>query len=215
MEALRQYTNDGHRLPIQIYRLAENILESAISLLPRAVAEQSYAWRRLRVFVRMKVTPQHRRHAQCLKEPRAYAGPVHRLIPFRRLHHEAEWSKHLQRTERLIGLLPIEIVEVGKMKPRPQRRALVKLRQPRRILIRQRLDQSRIDKAKNGDARADTEGQDENCRHGKPGILAQLPQCKAKILQHALKPERHRLVALVSQAHIIPEATIRGMPGIV
>ncbi len=58
----------------------------------------------------------------------------------------------IERRKRAIEMLPIEIVTVREMVPVADWNALIECHQPRRIAIRQRLDQGRIDKGKDGGA---------------------------------------------------------------
>src|SRR5277367_1671650 len=154
-------------------------------------------------------------HTESLEKAGTYAAGLNRLRAGVRAQKIAARGKDIDRAEGFIQSLPVKKIRI---RERPERRfngAFVHRHQPAGTRIRKRLQQSRVDKAKDSDACADAESQNESRRHSKTGILAQLPQSEAEILQHPLKPERSRLMTLLSEAHVIPELTIRGMPRIV
>src|ERR1700722_548631 len=104
-----------------------------------------------------EVAPKQRRHTQRTKEPAAHPGAIRRLRAIRRFEHKSISTKYLHRTEGFAVVLPVDVVEIRKMKTRTQRIALEEHCQPRGILVWQRLDQSSIHKAKDGHAGADAQ----------------------------------------------------------
>src|SRR5277367_1743661 len=151
-------------------------------------------------------------HTESLEKAGTYAAGLNRLRAGVRAQKIAARGKDIDRAEGFIQSLPVKKIRI---RERPERRfntAFVHRHQPAGIRIRKRLQQSRVDRAKDSDAGADPESQNENRRHRKTGILAQLPQSKTEVLQNPLKPEADGLVALVSQPRVISELTIRSMP---
>ena len=73
------------------------------------------------------------------------------------------------------------------------------------ILVRQRLDQGRIHKGEYGHAGGNAKRDDEDCRGSEAGILAQLAQCKSKILRNCFPAECDEAVTLLADLRGVAE----------
>ena len=71
--------------------------------------------------------------------------------------------------------------------------------QPYGILIREGLDQGRIHKGEYGDTGSNAKRDDQDGRGSEAWILAQLAQCKSKILRDGFPPECDETMALLAQ----------------
>src|SRR5436190_24215410 len=82
--------------------------------------------------------------------------------------------------------LPVEVIGKGNGYFRLRRGRLVKDDQPVRLRIRQRSQQHRVDHAKDGGIRADTERERDDGDEGEGRRLQQRAQSKLKITDHCL-----------------------------
>jgi hypothetical protein len=82
--------------------------------------------------------------------------------------------------------LPVEVIGKGNGYFRLRRGRLVKDDEPVRLGIRQRPQQHRVDYAKDGGIRADTEPERDDRDEGEARRLQQCAQCKFKITDHSL-----------------------------
>ena len=116
-------------------------------------------------------------------------------------------SIDFERAERAIHALPVFVVCAGKIGTRPQGGALIHGHQSIGCVIRQRLQQGRIHKPEDGHAYAHAQREDEDGRERESGILAQLAQRIAQVLQDGLRAESNEFAALLAEAAGLPKHT--------
>ena len=151
------------RRSAQLNRLPDHILPSAKPLLPCRIGKDHVVRRARLILAVIEIPPQHRLHAQHPEESSAHPRAANRFRAGRSAQQVTRPRISLQRTEHRVHLLPVDIILVRQVRSRKHLRPLSHIDQPRRILIRKRLDQRGIDKREDSYARADSQ-----CQHQEP-----------------------------------------------
>ena len=193
MKLARQDADDGRRHAIEDHRLAEDVDASGVALLPRRVAQERRVRRGREVLADVEITSERRRHPERPKEPIADTRDANRLWPAGRREGEAVALINVQRLERCVARLPVEVVGIGQIALRKNLDALEHADETRGIRIRQRFEQRGIHECENRDAGAQAEREDHDGGRGEPRILPKLADREAKVLRQVLE-DRHALL---------------------
>ena len=168
---------------VERHRLAEDAGTAAVTRLPRGVTQEHRSRRRGQVLSRTKVAPENRRDSERPEEIVADAGAGDALGAVWRGQGQARLLVRGERVERLVETLPVAIVGVRQVRLREHLDRLVDADEPRRIAVRQRPEERGVDEGKDREAGTQPERECQHSRAGEPGVLPQLPQRKAAVLQ--------------------------------
>src|SRR5579864_3733904 len=177
MKISRKHADNGCRLVVNVERLADNIFTAKMPL-PPAIAEHRYAGRGGQVFTGAEVTAHNRLHSNGLEEI------VRRHSRRQQFRSACAAQQHLvlsvpgQSVKDLLLLTPVKKVRIRSLKLREDLHVarVVDLHQSRRIAIRQRTQQRRIDKSKDRDVSGNAQHQSDKSDRGKSRRFEQCAQ---------------------------------------
>ena len=112
MKPLRKHPDDGVRSVVQRDCLSDRIRSSAEALLPGSIAQQDSARCAGQVLTIAKIPSQHRGDTQHAKESVAHGRAVCLLCAGGGVQQKTGVIVGLQRTEYLVELFPVEVVEI-------------------------------------------------------------------------------------------------------
>lgn len=183
----REHTDDRIRSAVEGNRLAQNVPASAVLFLPGGIAQHHGSGSARQLLVITKVAAKRGSDAESAEEASGYARALCGLRTARRVQDETGVAISVERSENGVELLPVDVVEIGKIAERKEGNAFEDAHQPRGILIGERFEQGRIDESENGDAGAHAQRQHQSSRASEAGSLSQLPDAEAKIVPQVIE----------------------------
>ena len=186
MELARQDPDDEGGIPVQDDRLSHDVRVASVPRLPRPVAEQDRARSREQVFARLEIPAEDGRDSKRPKEPVAHARAPDGPSPGVGAEAEPVLVVDLERVEGRVHLLPVEVVGIGEVALRKESDRLEDSHEPRRVAIRERLQERRVHESEEGDAGAGAERDREDGGGGEARVLAQLADRVAAVLKEML-----------------------------
>src|ERR1700733_756658 len=115
MKFPRQYADDDARGVVEYDGLTQDIGLPAVTFLPRGVTEHHGAGRGGQIFSGIEVSSKKRDNAERAKESVADASGAHRLRSSRRAKEESASVVNIERIKDRVALLPIQVIEIGKV----------------------------------------------------------------------------------------------------
>jgi hypothetical protein len=142
--------------------MADDVASAAEVLLPCRVGDDDVLRPAGHVFAGIKIAAKHGPNAESAKESVADTRTWNHDVAAGRVQHITGSGKDVQRAENGVAALPIEVVGIGQIGTSQERNLLRSRNQPAWFHIRERLDQSSVDKAEDCGAGCDAKGEHEH-----------------------------------------------------
>ena len=184
-------------LAIQRDRTIHDVSAAAEVLLPCGITEDHGAGRGRQIFAIVEVPAEDGRDAESAKKAIADAGAVHGDHAGGSRERGAGVGVDLERAERFVVLLPIEVIGVGEIALRTMVGRFENADQPVGVFVWQGLDQRGIHKDENRHAGTDSESQHEDGGAGENEVVAQLPEGECDVSDQIF----HKVQAALIAAH--------------
>ena len=147
-----------------------------------------------------EVTSQSGDNTQGVKKSIAHLSAGGRFGAGGGAYQKTAGGNDIERSEDGVELLPIEVIQIGKVGARNHRSAFGCFYQAAGIGVGKRFDQRGVGKREHGYAGAHSQGQHTDGGAGESEILAQLAQSKTEILEHRFEAEFHNFAATFFQS---------------
>src|SRR4030095_14455081 len=149
MKISGQDTNNSGWLIVEDHSQSNDVVSATVAFLPRGVTQQGRTRLRGRGPAGAEIATQYGSNAEGTKESIADARARDTLSALRGVDQKAVVFVDVARAKNRVQLFPIHVVGPGKVVARSKWNAFEQRNEARRILIRQRLEERRVNKGKN------------------------------------------------------------------